>query len=173
VALEDQIKTKHNDSSALDNIIKTQEKKFAVLQETIKPQKKAEHERFVELDDIIQNQQKSEHSKLPALANTIATHLARLELADSRIQERLRYLLRSDAGYKSVREWYLSTFKRDYVRTAMKTNKKSLNRIIQQLIGGMASLIPPYTLTHMEEQMLKSFKIIWGSAWCDVLPRWE
>jgi len=58
VALEDQIKTKHNDSSALDNISKTQEKRFAVLQETIKPEKESEHERFVERDDIIQNQQK-------------------------------------------------------------------------------------------------------------------
>ena len=42
---------------------------------------------------------------------------SKFELADSRNEERLRYLLCADDSYQAVREGYISVYKRDYLRT--------------------------------------------------------
>ncbi|RPA88926.1 hypothetical protein L873DRAFT_1784662 [Choiromyces venosus 120613-1] len=58
------------------------------------------------------------------LKGKMAAHKAELDLVDSRQEERLRYLLRSDDCYKLVRNRYLSTFKRDDLGTHTKTDQE-------------------------------------------------
>ncbi|RPA98191.1 hypothetical protein L873DRAFT_1808803 [Choiromyces venosus 120613-1] len=63
-------------------------------------------------------------TELAAQNEKIATLKAELEMADSRQEERLSYLLRSDDCYRLVRDRYLSTFKTDHLGIHTKTDKK-------------------------------------------------
>jgi len=49
---------------------------------------------------------------------------AESDLADSRNEERLRYLLQSDDFYQSVRDGYVSVYKRDYLGTDTKRDRQ-------------------------------------------------
>jgi len=57
----------------------------------------------------------------------MAEEKAKLDLTVQSQEERLRYLLRSDDCYKEVRNRYLSTFKRDSLKTHTTTDQEIIN----------------------------------------------
>ncbi|PUU73404.1 peptidase family M49-domain-containing protein [Tuber borchii] len=72
----------------------------------------------------LEEQIKTQKGELESAKGKFDLAKAEFDLADSRHEERLRYLLRSDDSYQTVRDGFLSVYKRDYLGTDTKRDRE-------------------------------------------------
>jgi len=106
----------------------------------LKKQITAERKKTVSEKESLDEKISSLQSKMTAQEKTIATQKTVLELTDTSQEKRLRSIIEGNESYKNMRQRFLSTFKRDYLKEETRADHAIIDSVNKSAHGGDATL---------------------------------